>query len=79
MSPGEDVKKLLEEAYKNPILEYWEHIKHKPLFSQIERLQREIRKAEKKIFRIEPISSNKKMNCKSSWKRKKSDTRREHR
>ena len=48
MRTGKDLKKLLEEAYENPILRYWETIKHKPLLSDIELLRREIRKAEKK-------------------------------
>ncbi len=36
-----------EESY-NPIFEYWECIKEKPLFAEIEQLQREVRDAEVK-------------------------------
>ncbi len=41
-------RELIRKAYENPILEYWECIKNKPLFFEIEQLQREIQKAEKK-------------------------------
>lgn len=35
----------IREAYGNPVREYWERIRHKPLFVQMELLKKEIRKA----------------------------------
>lgn len=72
----ENVKNLLERAYKNPILEYWESIKYKPLLFKIELLQREIQKAKKnniesgggisqKREELEGLLAEKKELCKS--------------
>jgi len=36
---------LLREAYGNPVREYWERIRHKPLFARMELLEKEIRRA----------------------------------
>lgn len=41
-------RKIIYEANYNPIREYWEQIKDKPLFAEIERLEAEISEASKK-------------------------------
>ena len=41
-------RKIIYEKNYNPIREYWEKIKEKPLFAEIEKLQTEIQEAELK-------------------------------
>ena len=41
-------RKIIYAANYNPIREYWEQIKDKPLFVEIERLEAEISEASKK-------------------------------
>ena len=39
---SKSARKIIYELTYNPILEYWEQIKHKPLFQKVENLKREI-------------------------------------
>lgn len=39
---SKSIKKIIYDLTFNPIVDYWEQIKHKPLFQQIENLKREI-------------------------------------
>lgn len=60
------VRKIIYSDDYNPIREYWEAIKYKPLFAEIEKIEDEIAEAERK----ENVSSAFWYAEKRNWKRK---------